>query len=60
MRAAHVVGAKEGEAGLVEVIDERRFVVDDVAIEQGAAPERIGRDRVDRFVVRPERPEERG
>ena len=56
VRALRVVAPERREAGLVEVVDERRLVVDDVAVEQVAAPERVGGRRVDRFVVGEQRP----
>ena len=44
------------EAGLIDVIDERRLVIDDVAVQQIAAPERVGGDGIDGFVVGEQRP----
>ena len=56
MGAVRVVVSERGEAGLVDVVDERRFVIHDIAIEQVAAHESVGRGGVDGFVVGQQRP----
>ena len=51
VRAVRVVRPEHREAGLIDVVDERRLVVDDVAVQEIAARHRVGGRGVDRLVV---------
>ena len=51
MGAVRVVAPERGEAGLIDVVDERRFVIDDIAVEQVTARERVSGRGIDGFVV---------